>query len=1420
MSLQPGSAYVNYLAVKKLLPLDEQANQYPSTTIFAVDSSGALAGYDPATWFSTIGMPNPSTLQAEIVSTIGIIDAGLSSTLYGLVSTSQIVNQYILASSLSSTVAGLAATTGVSQAQLDNRIKNLAAEGYVSSTQLTSTVAGLGTAGYLSTSTDGTLHVKALSTGSVSLSTLALIDIAAPTSKKLLYNNGGGLYFGETLLGGAITDLSLNTLDVSNATVYADLTVGGSITAPITYSETLSTLVVNAQKNPTDRTWAVAGYFPSEGDYGVQFSSNNGITWDLSAHLFSGTVNQIKYLNGIWFGLGKYGILNGTDYKGIYYTINNGLTWIAPSGFVNTNVFDIAYNGSYYVLVSDTGVYTSPNGTSWTLSPSSPITFQCITYNGIYWVAAGSSTIGYSVDGVSWSNASGSFGSPNFKAIAYNGHTLVVANTNSGNIFYSDDKGLSWTAVAVGGTQVPSVTWNGSYFLVGTFSPYGLYYSRDGRSWTQSPTTPSETVTSIFWNGRITYGVGTTNTYQTTDGITWTQSAKTYNVNSPTSISYSVYVGDDIIGGNIRYYGVDIPHYYDSTNQLYAGPDRLLLNNTLTVKDGFVGIMKGDPTVHLDVQGAARASTFAASTLQLADMNGETTLTGNGGMLLINNIPIVQSTVAGLGQTYVSIPSLRSTVEGLGTAGYVSSLSLASTVQGLGTFGYVSSLSLASTVQGLGTYGYVSSQSLASTVAGLGTAGYVSSQSLASTVAGLGTAGYVSSQSLASTVAGLGTAGYVSSQSLASTVAGLGTAGYVSSQSLASTVAGLGTAGYVSSQSLASTVAGLGTAGYISSLSLASTVGSLLTNLQVSSFAASTITFAKLFTSTVYVGNNNLSTNLIRFYGTTDDGNTVGQYGHTVIGERVYNAPSQSELLFFKGNDGFATTDVDRIRHLAGSHQFDIINRSDNTSIWYDGFENPPEPDINAALFINTIGNIGIGTTTPARPLHVRPLNDSGVVRLDRVTGSGPAYHMHYFDASGDTVPYKGFSMHIDDVSGANTGKFIIGDLQQQVAGFNALPRIVVDSSGNVGIGTATPSYNLDVSGRLIIRNGTGRVISSDASGNFSVGSSMSNFGAVMEVVNGTLVPNPAPSVNFPHLSLRGAYDTVGKGQFWVDGGFNDQKLNIQSLRATSLTSYNGNSLILNPIGGNVGIGTTTPSYSLDVCGSFYASTINYAKLYTSTVYVGNDNASTNMIRFYGTHEDNQLVWGGIYSHTVIAERIYDAPEDSELLLFKGNDRNTGNLDRIRHLAGAHQFDIISQPSSWPDTSANPPAAGISAALYVDNTGKVGVGTTSPGASLDVSGSFISRLKFVDIASGAASFTLNTTHYGAYIYLQSGFNNAITLPTGGSAPPDGTVVVIINNSGNNINITAPGAGNTSGTITSGTTRTFAYHTTGPVWIGL
>lgn len=164
-----------------------------------------------------------------------------------------------------------------------------------------------------------------------------------------------------------------------------------------------------------------------------------------------------------------------------------------------------------------------------------------------------------------------------------------------------------------------------------------------------------------------------------------------------------------------------------------------------------------------------------------------------------------------------------------------------------------------------GRYGYISSPSLASTVDGLGSAGYVSTTGLlaisystlnslyrtsaVSTNIGLGTFGYISSLSLQSTFKGLGTAGYVSTPSIQSTIQGLGTYAYISSLSLQSTITSL-----TSLQT--STVTGLGTSGYISSLSLQSTVSNLLQNITVNTAGSLIVANSKLTIGSV---NGNIS---------------------------------------------------------------------------------------------------------------------------------------------------------------------------------------------------------------------------------------------------------------------------------------------------------------------------------------------------------------------------------------------------------------------------------------------------------------------------------------------------------------------------------------------------------------------------------
>jgi len=261
------------------------------------------------------------------------------------------------------------------------------------------------------------------------------------------------------------------------------------------------------------------------------------------------------------------------------------------------------------------------------------------------------------------------------------------------------------------------------------------------------------------------------------------------------------------------------------------------------------------------------------------DVNHASTFDGLGGTYISSGLYYIASTIDGLGQFgYVSTSWLQSTVDGLGKT-YISTPSLVSTISG--NSNYVQTNMMRSTVDNLGQL-YLSTSSLVSTVAGLSNI-YITSNDNASTVSAFGT---LEQTSLVSTVVNLANSNsmtYISSTSLQSTVRNLGQlyassaqlqlsvgtytqtirvpliqrmveslagsntadATYLSSFNIQSTLTGITTVvasnlvphvttlGYVSS--LTSTIAGLGDAiqlntGYISSASLQSTVFSLTIN--------------------------------------------------------------------------------------------------------------------------------------------------------------------------------------------------------------------------------------------------------------------------------------------------------------------------------------------------------------------------------------------------------------------------------------------------------------------------------------------------------------------------------------------------------------------------------------------------------------
>jgi hypothetical protein len=243
-------------------------------------------------------------------------------------------------------------------------------------------------------------------------------------------------------------------------------------------------------------------------------------------------------------------------------------------------------------------------------------------------------------------------------------------------------------------------------------------------------------------------------------------------------------------------------------------------------------------------------------------------------------------------------------------------------------------------------------------------------------------------------------------------------------------------------------------------------------------------------------------------------------------------------------------------------------------------------------LSIDTNGNVGINTVNPdfgsfgATEKILGISNSSSRARLqfqNTSTGtSGVSGTIAFFNSTTQLA-----SLDILADGATNRGAYIFNTNN----GTSNAERVRITSSGNVGIGTSSPGSKLSVSGDVSITAGTSSIFAFgiDHQSTFAFGST--NGKRVAVIRDATAGDN----------GLQFGYDTTDKTGI-IAGSATSAGCGIDFY--TFNGSAWGNRMRITS-GGNVGIGTTSPNFTLDVNGRMRANGITSSTGSVSSVNSG-----------------------------------------------------------------------------------------------------------------------------------------------------------------------------------------------------------------------
>jgi len=391
--------------------------------------------------------------------------------------------------------------------------------------------------------------------------------------------------------------------------------------------------------------------------------------------------------------------------------------------------------------------------------------------------------------------------------------------------------------------------------------------------------------------------------------------------------------------------------------------------------------------------------------------------------------------------------------------------------------------------------------------------------------------------------------------------------------------------------------------------------------------------------------------------------------------------------------------------------------------------------NISNILFVNTTSNnVGIGITAPSTKLHV-----SGNAKFNTGPTNGRV------DIS-TPLGYPGIA--IFDTTGTQRGNIIVDTWGLGLGG--SLSQLYINTtSGNVGIGTSSPTEKLDVSGNMKISK---------------------EDWAELHIMN--------PTTGVVALRLATAGSGTGEDQLLFDEG-DDNKWQLVYSAANDylylydtvgskeiLRAYDNGDLSLLPTAGNLGVGTTSPGAKLEISGAssnglaFNGSGILYINTTSARVGIGTT-VPEALLHIFGSDKEIWLTDTAVYPRTVrfgIGGNLGDGnpglhilPNSTDGTAPFGFKWTTGSGNSVIITDAGNVGIGTTNPKAKleiKDGASNGLAMNVSNVLFVNSSSSnVGIGTSLPLEKLEVSGA---------IKLGDTTSVCDASHRGVMKFVQGG----------------------------------------------------------------